>query len=106
VDSKIGKNSSSCNNTEEKIDMPKKYTKTFQDNAVHLATQPGNSIAAVALQLKIPVWKLRAWVREAKKELERGPDMDELLRLHNEIKRLKEENEILKKAAAYFAKTL
>jgi transposase len=32
--------------------------------------------------------------------------VDELIRLQNENKRLKEENEILKKAAAYFAKAL
>lgn len=32
------------------------------------------------------------------------PENEELVRLHREIKDLREENEILKKAAAYFAK--
>jgi transposase-like protein len=86
--------------------MTKKHTKEFQMNAVRLATQEGNSAAQVALQLKIPIWKLRSWIRESKTQLERSSDIDELLRLHNENKRLKEEVEILKKAAAYFAKTL
>lgn len=67
---------------------------------------PGRSIAAVALELKIPAWKLRNWIRESKEQVEKGEDLQELNRLTNEVKRLREENEILKKAAAYFAKEL
>lgn len=82
------------------------YTKEFQDRAVRLCKAPGNSVASVALQLEIPAWKLRGWVQEATKKLERSSEVDELIRLQNENKRLREENEILKKAAAYFAKAL
>ncbi len=78
----------------------------YQDKAVRLATTPGKTIAGVAKELDIPEWKLRKWVNEAKQKLERSSDVDELIRLQNELKRAKEEIEILKKAAAYFAKSL
>lgn len=86
--------------------MTKKHTKEFQMNAVRLATQEGNSVAAVALQLKVPVWKLRSWIRDSNGKQERSSEIDELMRLQKENKRLQEEVEILKKAAAYFAKNL
>lgn len=82
------------------------HTREFKDNAVRLAKMPGKSIAGVAVQLGIPVWKLRNWVKESKEDLERSSEITELIKLQNEVKRLKEENEILKKAAAYFAKSL
>jgi transposase len=82
------------------------YSSEFQEKAVMLTKLPGRTIADVALELGIPAWKLRTWIKESKEQIERSSDMEELRRLHNENKRLKEENEILKKAAAYFAKTL
>ena len=78
----------------------------YQEKAVRLATTPGKTIAGVAKELDIPAWKLRKWVAEAKEKLERGSDVDELVRLQKELARAKEEIEILKKAAAYFAKSL
>jgi transposase len=78
----------------------------YQDRAVRLAQTPGKTVAGVAQELDIPAWKLRKWVGEAKQKLERSSDVDELIKLQNENKRLKEEVEILKKAAAYFAKSL
>ena len=82
------------------------YTKEFQERAIHLSRAPGNSIASVALQLDIPAWKLRNWVHDSKQKLERSSEVSELIQLRNEIKALRDENEFLKKAAAYFAKTL
>jgi len=78
----------------------------YQEQAIRMAMLPGKTIAGVAKELGIPSWKLRKWVQEAKEKLERSSDVDELIRLQNELKRVKEENEILKKAAAYFAKNL
>ena len=78
----------------------------FQERAVRLAQTPGKSIASVAIELGIPAWKLRNWIQESKEKLERHEDLVELVRLQKENQRLKEENEILKKAAAYFAKNL
>lgn len=82
------------------------YTREFIDNAVRLATAPGNSAASAAFQLKMPVWKLRSWVRDSKEKLERSSDLDEVIQLRNELKQAQEEIAILKKAAAYFAKAL
>jgi len=82
------------------------YTQDFRDRAVRLSKLPGRTIASVALELKVPAWKLRNWIEEASQKLERHAEMQEHAQLLLEIKRLKEENEILKKAAAYFAKNL
>lgn len=82
------------------------YTKEFQENAVRLTKLPGRTLASVAIDLKVPAWKLRNWVQAENKRLERSSEVSELIRLQNEIKELREENEILKKAAAYFAKSL
>lgn len=82
------------------------YTLEFQENAVRRTKLPGKTVASVAEELNIPAWRLHNWIRDSKKKLERSSDLDELTKLHNENKRLKEENEILKKAAAYFAKHL
>ena len=82
------------------------YTEEFQKKAVLLSKAPGNSIASVALQLGIPAWKLRNWVEDSKRKLGRSSEVDELIRLRNEIRELRQENEFLKKAAAYFANTL
>lgn len=85
---------------------PAEYSYEFRERAIRLYRTPGKSIASVALELGVPAWKLRTWVKESKEKLERSSEVDELIRLQNENKRLKEENEILKKAAAYFAKSL
>jgi transposase len=82
------------------------YTLEFRQNAVRLTRLPGRTVASVAEELKIPGWKLHNWIKDSKDKLERSSDLDDLLKAHNEIKRLKEENEILKKAASYFAKHL
>lgn len=82
------------------------YTEEFQERAVRMSKQPGNSIASVAVELSIPAWKLRTWINESNKKLEKSSTVTELIRLQNELKRAKEEIEILKKAAAYFAKNL
>ena len=81
------------------------YTREFQEKAVLLSKAPGNNVASVALMLGVPAWKLRTWVENSKRKLERSSEVDELIRLQNEIKELRQENEFLKKAAAYFAKT-
>ena len=82
------------------------YTLEFQQNAVRLSKLPGHTVASVADELKIPAWKLHTWIKNSKVKLERTADVDELIKRDKEIARLKEEVEILKKAAAYFAKSL
>jgi transposase len=82
------------------------YTIEFQDSAVRLCKQPNRSVASVAQELKIPAWKLRNWVNESKQKLEESVEVVEITRLEDRILELEEENAILKKAAAYFAKNL
>jgi transposase-like protein len=83
---------------------PAKYTYEFRQNAIKLATTTGRSVQAVALELNIPSWRLRNWIKEHKEKLDRSSDIDEQIRMQRRIKELEEENLILKKAAAYFAK--
>ena len=80
------------------------YTYAFMENAVDLATKTSRSVEAVALELGIPTWKLRNWIKERKEKVERSSDIDEQIKMQRRIKELEEEVEILKKAAAYFAK--
>jgi transposase len=82
------------------------YTLEFQENAIRLSRLPGRTVASVAEDLKIPAWKLHTWIKNSKVKLERTTEVDELIKRDKEIARLKEEVEILKKAAAYFAKSL
>jgi len=79
---------------------PVKHTYHYIQNAVKLATSPNRTITSVAIELGVPSWKLRQWIQEHKEKLERGSDLDELIRLKNENADLREEVEILKKAAA------
>lgn len=88
----------------KKITTQKEFTETFKMQAVGLVRSSGRSAASVAKQLNIPVWKLRNWIKDADEQSEKTAEQDELIRLRNENKQLKEDMEFLKKAAAYFAK--
>ena len=79
------------------------YTSEFRENAIRRTKLPGQTVASVAEEFNIPAWRLHNWIKEAKQKLERSSDLEEIVRLHNENKRLKEENEFLKKAAVYIA---
>lgn len=88
----------------KKITTQREFTETFKMQAVGLVRSSGRSAASVAKQLNIPVWKLRNWIKDAAEQSEKTAEQDELIRLRNENKQLKEDMEFLKKAAAYFAK--
>jgi transposase len=83
---------------------PNQYNYEFRQNAVKLATAPGRSVQSVASELDVPAWKLRNWIKEHEQKLERSSEIDEHIKMQRRIKELEEEVEILKKAAAYFAK--
>ena len=79
------------------------YTEEFKKEAVSLITEQGYNICEAARNLGIGDSMLGKW----KRELENGSsnhDTDELKRLKKENKQLRMEREILKKAAAFFAK--
>ena len=90
----------------------RRYSQEFKDEAVKLVTENGYSISEVSRQVSIPNITLRQWVNKVKKTdiggVESLPDIpdaaDENRCLRREVLRLQEENEILKKATAFFAK--
>lgn len=90
--------------------IPKQeYTPEFREMAVKRVKE-GQSIGAVAKELGLSDQTLRNWVKAADAgKLNSGvkpvtPEQMELSRLRAEVARLKRENEILKKATAYFAR--
>ncbi len=91
--------------------IPKQeYTPEFREMAVKRVKE-GQSMGAVAKELGLSDQTVRNWVKAADAgKLNRAgvktvtPEQMELSRLRAEVVRLKRENEILKKATAYFAK--
>ena len=93
----------------------KTYTKEFKLEALRLMEESGKPASEIAMQLGIRRNQLYKWkeqmakkgdVPSAKKGRPKKEDQSETARLRAENKRLQEENEILKKAAAFFAKEL
>jgi transposase len=88
------------------------YTQEYQDNAVKRVVADGNSVIVVARQLGLQAAMLRSWVQKYKTEVKVAKEntkesyIEELRDLRKENEELREANEILKKAAAYFAKNL
>jgi len=89
----------------------RKFTDEFKADAVKLCESGGRSIAQVAVDLDLTETALREWVKRAATTGEKGPpnalttaERDELSELRKRVKRLEMEREILKKAAAFFAK--
>lgn len=93
------------------LKIPKReYTAEFKELAVK-RVKSGQGVVAVARELGLVEQTLRNWVKAAAKgKLTAAgtkpvtPEQMELSRLQAENARLKRECEILKKAAAYFAK--
>jgi len=87
------------------------YPVAFRAESVELVRTSGTSIPVLAPDLGVSEHALRDWVRRADIEAGQGPvgaltsaERAELVRLRREIKVLQQEREILKKAAAFFAK--
>ena len=81
------------------------YPKEFRDEAVRLALSPDHTIGGVARDLGIKRETLRSWVFRSEPPGELAPDeRRELYELRRRVKTLEQEREILKKAAAFFAR--
>ena len=92
-----------------------KYSPEFRERAVrmvleHQGEHPTQWAAIVSIAGKIgcPAETLRKWIRQA--EIDQGQrdglpsaDRDRLKQLEREVRELKRANEILRKAAAFFA---
>ena len=86
----------------------KKYTKEFKLDAVRLALSSDKSQAQIARELGLKDNALYAWVSQYRGEILRSDHTlspeQELASLKKEVSQLRQERDILKKAAAYFAK--
>jgi transposase-like protein len=87
------------------------FTKEFKAETVRLVVEGGRPIVEVARDLDLTESALRLWVHQAGVDAGRGKpgelttaEREELQRLRREVKALRLEREILKKAAAFFAK--
>ena len=87
---------------------PKRYTPEFRRQMVELH-RSGRSLNELATEFGCTTWSIRQWVKRAERDAGRGDgglataEREELTRLRRENRRLREEREILSKAAAWFA---
>jgi transposase len=89
----------------------RKFTPEFKAEAVRLCKVGDRTVTQVAVDLDLTETALRDWVKRADIDAGEGPpgaltsdERAELTHLRRENKRLQMEREILKKAAAFFAK--
>ena len=87
------------------------FNTEFKAEAVRLCKVGDRSIGQVAKDLDLTETALREWVKRADVDVGKGPpgaltteERNELRELRKRVKRLEMEREILKKAAAFFAK--
>lgn len=85
----------------------KRYPEEFKVEAVKQVTARGYSVAEVASRLGTTTHSIYSWIKrygpDAAAHQGRADEQTELRRLKKELKRVTEERDILKKAAAYFA---
>jgi transposase len=90
----------------------RQFSKEFKREAVRLVRERGVSVAEAARDLDLHENVLRKWVRAVEDDPlqafpghgQMKPEQAEIARLKKEVAKLKMERDILKKAAAYFAK--
>ena len=89
--------------------MPPRYTDEFKKEAVRQVVETGYSVVETAKRLGVNPESLRTWKKRfespeaiTKHKIEQSAQI-EIKRLQKELKRVTEERDILKKAAAYFA---
>ena len=91
----------------------RRFTQEFKLEAVRLLEAGARPAAEIARELGVPRNRLYKWQEQVRSKgvaafpgKGRGISNDELARLRRELERVTEERDILKKAAAYFAKEL
>lgn len=90
----------------------RQFTREFKIEAVRLVRERGVSVAQAARDLDVHENVLRKWVKEFGTDPGQAfpghgqmrPEQLEIERLRREVAKLKAERDILKKAAAYFAR--
>jgi transposase len=89
--------------------MPKRFPKEFRDDVVRVARSGKLTHEEIAHNFNISLSSLQRWLRQADVDdgLRGGlttTEQEEVVRLRRDVRRLSMENEILRRAAAYFAK--
>lgn len=88
----------------------KSYSQEFKEEAVALVTEQGYSVTDAAASLGIRTNQLYGWKKKQEESkaghLLTADEKAELLGLRKEVKQLRMEKEILKKASAFFAKEM
>jgi transposase len=90
----------------------RQFSREFKVEAVKLVTERGVAVAQAARDLDVHETRLRAWMKELAADPQQAfpgkgvmkPEQAEIERLRKEVAKLKMERDILKKAAAFFAK--
>ena len=88
----------------------RRFDDDFKAQAVRLVLDEGKTVAAAARDLDLTESSLRNWVEQARADRTHGKtglttaEREELARLRKELRIAQEERDILKKAAAFFAK--
>ena len=89
----------------------RKFSLEFKQEAVKLVKEGGVKISQAAQDLDIHETSLRRWIQQYDTDHGEGPagsfttkEKEELRRLRREVRTLRMEREILKKATAFFAK--
>ena len=90
----------------------RRLSREFKLEAVRLVKDRGVAVAQAARDVDVHENVLRKWVRETKADPQHGfpghgqirPEQLEIDRLRREVAKLKAERDILKKAAAFFAR--
>lgn len=86
------------------------FTDEFRAGAVRLVLDQGKTIPQVARDLDLTQSALRTWVERARADRSKGKtglttaEREELVKLRKQVRELTMERDILKEAAAYFAK--
>ena len=88
--------------------MPRAYPKEFREDVIRIARQGDASIEQVARDFGIADSCLRGWLKKADIEDGKAPgvtqkESEELKALRKRNRLLEQENEVLRKAAAYLS---
>jgi len=97
--------------TRYQMEIRRKRTKDFKLEAVRLATQPGASVQDTAANLGLHTSQIYRWRRQLTVDGDQAfpgngrlkADDEEIRKLKLELKRTREERDILKKATLFFA---
>ncbi|QDE70169.1 transposase [Myxococcus xanthus] len=103
----------SMSEREKKRRQRRSFTPEFRSGAVKLVLEEGKSVAEVARDLDLTETAFRRWVEQARTDRGEGKpgaltseERAELSQLRKRVRQLEMEKELLKNAAAFFAKEM